>query len=137
QMRLAQDLEAVADAQHRQSALGRVDDLAHHGCEAGDGTAPQVVAIGEATREDDGVDALQVVVPVPQRDGLAAGKADGTGRVDVVERAREGDDPDPHRTCTSKSSMTGLDSSVSAIRRTSVSASSVASPESSISKRLP
>ena len=58
--------------------------------------AAQVVAVGEAARQDDRVDALEVVVAVPQRDRLAAGDAYGALRVDVVERAREGDDTDLH-----------------------------------------
>ena len=96
QVRLAQDLEAVADAQHRHAALGRRDDLGHDGGEAGDGSGAQVVAVGEAARQDDGVDALEVVVAVPQRDRLATRDAYGALRVDVVERTREGDDADLH-----------------------------------------
>ncbi len=69
---------------------------AHDRGEPGDRPAAQVVAVGEATGQDDGVDAVQVGVAVPQRDGLAAGDADGARGVAVVERAREGDDPDPH-----------------------------------------
>ena len=30
QVRLAEDLEAVADAEHRQAAAGRLDHLGHH-----------------------------------------------------------------------------------------------------------
>ena len=61
-----------------------------------------------------------------------AAEADRALGVDVVEGAREGDDPDPHASClhrgTVKFSITGLDSSVSAIWRTSASTSSVTSP---------
>ena len=56
---------------------------------------------------------------MPQRHRLVPGQPDRAPGVDVVERAGEGDDPDLHRdcssTCTSKSSITGLDSSFSAI----------------------
>ena len=65
---------------------------------------------------------------MPERDRLVAAEPDGAPGVDVVEGAGEGDDPDPHcallggdsatewsSTCTSKSSITGLESRVSAI----------------------
>ena len=102
-------------------------DLAHHGGELGDRTAAQVVAVGEAAGHDDGVDALEVGVGVPEADGLGAGQAHRTGGVDVVERAGEGDDPDAlmrvaalaqRHDCsrvTDQSSITVLASSDSAI----------------------
>jgi hypothetical protein len=46
----------------------------------------------------DDVDALQVVVAVPQRHGLVPAEAYGALGVGIVERAREGDDPDLHAT---------------------------------------
>ena len=76
--------------------LARVDHRLHHRREAGDGAAAQVVAVGEAAGQDHRVDAVQVVVAVPERDRLAAGEADRARGVAVVERAREGDDADPH-----------------------------------------
>ena len=96
QVRLAQDLEAVADAEDGHPSLGGRDDLGHDGGEAGDRAAAQVVAVGEAAREHDRVDALEVVVAVPQGNGLGAGDAYGALRVDVVEGAGEGDDADLH-----------------------------------------
>jgi hypothetical protein len=96
QVRLAQDLEAVADAEHRHATLGRRDDLGHDGREAGDRTGAQVVAVREAARQDHSIDALEVVVTVPQRNGLAAGDAYGALRVDVVQGPRERDDADLH-----------------------------------------
>ena len=99
---------------------------AHHRGEPGDGAAAQVVAVREAAGQHDGVDAVQVRVAVPERDRVTAGPPYRPGRVTVVERPREGDDPDPHqrpasassarsgpaaRTLTT-SSMTGFDSSV-------------------------
>ena len=66
----------------------------HHRCETGDGAAAQVVAVGEPTRQDDGVDTLEVGRPVPESDGLTAGQPDGAQGVPVVEGAREGDDSD-------------------------------------------
>ena len=95
-MRFAQDLEAVADAQHGHAALGRGHDLRHHWSEAGDRTAAKVVAVRETARQDDGVDAFEVVVAVPEGDCLTARDADGTLRVGVIQRSWEGDDTDPH-----------------------------------------
>jgi hypothetical protein len=99
QPRLAQHLEAVADAQHGQAVPRRGDDVAHQRRARGDRAGPQVVAVREAAGEDDGVDVLQVVVGVPERDRLPAGQAHGPRGVDVVEGAGEGDDPDAHSCC--------------------------------------
>ena len=108
---------------------GRLDDLGHHRREPGDRAAAQVVAVREAAGQHHRVDALEVVVAVPERDRLVAADPDGALGVDVVEGAGEGDDPDLHpgprrrartewsSTWTSKSSITGLESSVSAIWR--------------------
>src|SRR5690606_14158421 len=112
---------------------------------AGDGSAAEVVAVREPPGEHHRVDTPQVVVPVPQRHGLVAAEPDRALGVDVVERAREGDDTDPHAahastgdsTWTVKSSITGLESSVSAIRSISASRSGVTSPSSSNSNLLP
>ena len=85
QVRLAQDLEAVADAEHRQPAPGRVDDRVHHRREATDRAAPQVVAVGESTGQDHGVHGLQVGVRVPERNRLATGDPDRPGGIAIVE----------------------------------------------------
>src|SRR6478609_7383367 len=87
------------------------------------------------------------MVAVPEGDRLVAAEPDRALRVDVVERAREGDDPDLHSmpstaatgvsTETVKSSITGLESRVAAIWRTSPRISSVSSPANSSSNRLP
>ena len=50
-----QDLEAVADAQDEAALGGEAADGAHDGGELGDGAAAEVVAVGEAAGEDDGV----------------------------------------------------------------------------------
>ena len=71
---LAEDLEAVADAEHRQPLPRRVDDRVHHRREPGDGAAAQVVAVGEPAGQHDRVDTVQVVVAVPECDRLAAGE---------------------------------------------------------------
>ncbi|GAA1476934.1 hypothetical protein GCM10009623_13800 [Nocardioides aestuarii] len=106
QVGLAEDLEAVADAEDRHAPVGRLDDLGHDRREAADGAAAQVVTVGEPAGQDDRVDVAQVVVAVPERDRLVAADRDRAARVVVVERAREGDDPDLH-------SATSLAASVS------------------------
>ena len=85
QVRLAQYLEPITDAQHGQPAKGCRDQRGHDRCEAGDGTRSKVIAIGEATGQHHRVDAAQRVVTVPQRNGLAAGDADGAVGVVVIQ----------------------------------------------------
>ena len=54
-----QNLEAVADAEHEAAVGGELLHRAHDGREAGDGAAAQVIAVGEAAGEDDGVEAFR------------------------------------------------------------------------------
>ena len=49
----AQDLEAVADAEHQPAARGVVADRLHDRGARGDRAAAQIVAVGEAARQDD------------------------------------------------------------------------------------
>ena len=94
QVRLTQDLEAVADAQDGQASSGFAHDLAHDGSGRRDRAAAQVVAVGEAAGDDDRVDAVQVGVLVPQGHSLRASDFNRAGGVAVVEGAGEGDDSD-------------------------------------------
>src|SRR5690606_18070118 len=141
QMRLAEDLEAVADAEDGHAAVRGVDHLVHHGGEAADRPGPQVVAVGEAAGQHDRVDLVQRVVAVPQRDRLGAAETHGAQRVAVVERAGEGHHTDAHQASSTSraatSSITGFDSRVSAASRREASTSSVTSPSTSSSNRLP
>src|SRR4029450_8369992 len=75
------------------AAPGELGDRAHHRGEPGDGAAAQVVAVGEAAGEDDGVHALEVAVAVPQRDGVGAHGGDGEAGVPGVPRPRGGHAP--------------------------------------------
>jgi hypothetical protein len=77
QARLAQDLEAVADAHHRAAPLGVLPDGVHHPSEPGDGSGPEVITVGEATRKDDGIGTGQVIVAVPDRHRLSTHQLDG------------------------------------------------------------
>ena len=51
-----QDLEAVADAEHQAAVGGELLDRLHHRRKVGDGAAAQVIAVGEAAGQDDGID---------------------------------------------------------------------------------
>jgi hypothetical protein len=62
---LAKDLEAIADAEHRSGAAGERNHVLHDRGEAGDGAAPQIVAVGEAPRQDHGVDPAKIALGVP------------------------------------------------------------------------
>ena len=95
QVRLGEDLEAVADAEDRHTGLGLLDDGLHHRREAGDGAGPQIVAVGEAAGQDHGVDLLAG----PCRGARAAtGSAPASRTARWVSRssrrARESDDAD-------------------------------------------
>jgi hypothetical protein len=92
---LAEDLEAVADAEHRAAVARERHDRLHDRREPGDGAGAQVVAVGESAGDDDAVDAVQVGVAVPQWHdvGHAARRQAG---VDVVTGAGEGDDAELH-----------------------------------------
>ena len=131
QVGLAEDLEAVADAEHRQAAAGGVGDRLHDRGEPGDGAAAQVVAVGEAAGQDDGVDAVQVGVGVPEADGVGRRRA-ATARAASPSSSEPGKVTTPIRMVTRsidrcagpasstrivKSSITGLASSLSAISR--------------------
>ena len=87
-----QDLEAVANTQHGQLGIRvcRVDDLGHQGSKSGDGACAQVVAIGEAAGDDDGVNIGQGGIGMPKFDGGGAGEAHGADCVSVIEGAGKG-----------------------------------------------
>ena len=127
QARLGQHLEAVADAEHRAAVGGEALDRVHHRREAGDRPGPQVVTVGEAPGNDDGVDAVERSARRARRCSAVAPSADE--RLDDVVlavRAREDDDRRSAASrragsagrldvATSARSMTGLASSRSHI----------------------
>src|SRR5690606_31723631 len=138
EVRFAQDLEPVADPEHRHTATGSVRDRGHHRGESGNRAAAQIVAVRETAGQDDGVDSVQLVISVPQGDRLSPGVAHRPSSVPIVERAGEGDDTYPHEassaTFTANSSIIGLASSRSAISWTF---SRSGSPANSSSIRRP
>ena len=103
QPRLAQDLEAVADPEHRPAVARELDHRLHHRREARDRPRAQVVAVGEPARDDDRVDAAEVAVAVPQQLGRRTMRARARELgVQFIARSREADDPELHaRICTS------------------------------------
>ena len=62
----------------------------------GNRATAQVVAVRKTAGQDDGVDAVQVIVAVPEGNGVTASKTDGAQSVAVVERPGERDDADAH-----------------------------------------
>src|SRR3954453_9142185 len=100
QVRLAEHLEAVADAEDQSPVAGELDDRLHDRREPGDRADAQVVAVGEAAGDDHGVDVLQVAVGVPQQLRLPDAAA-REQRVDVVARAGEPHDPELQAPTTS------------------------------------
>ena len=102
---LAQDLEPVADAEHRSPAARELAHGVHDRREARDRPDAEVVAVGETAGKDHGVDAAQVAVAVPEDLGVAEAAAGEQG-VDLVARAGEPHYAEPHAaapssTCTS------------------------------------
>lgn len=71
---LAEDLKAIADAQDGAAGCGEACHRLHDRREAGDGSAAKVVAIGEASGNDDGVEAGERGVFVPDEVGGGTGK---------------------------------------------------------------
>ena len=90
-MGLAQDLEAVADAEHR-AAVGRVAlHRLHDRAEPGDGAGAEVVAVAEAAGQDDDVGAPKVGVAVPDEVRVGADPLGGAHGVEVAVAAGEPD----------------------------------------------
>ena len=108
-----QHLEAVADAQHQAAARGVLAHRAHDRAEARDGARAQVVAVGEAARQDHRIGAVQVRVSSCHTSSASgAGQLRRVQRVAVAVRAREDDHGDLHRGLTRarspSASMSGL-----------------------------
>ena len=95
QMRLAQHLKAVADPEHQAAVVRERDHRLHRRREARDRARAQVVAVGEAARDDDRVGALQVALAVPDQLGVAHAPG-GVQRIDLVAGAGELEDAELH-----------------------------------------
>ena len=91
--RLAQDLEAVANAEHRAAGARVLGYGAHHPREPGDRAGAQIVSVAEAAGEDYHVGLPQIAVAMPYGIGV------GARRVRCRERFRVavGAGKDDHR----------------------------------------
>ena len=97
----AGDLESVADADHGAATLRVGDDFFHDRREPRDGACAQVVTVTEAAGKDDDIRVLEVVILVPEEDGLLLEPLDdGEERVLVAVGAWERDDPYLHAAFT-------------------------------------
>ena len=94
--RLAEDLEPVADPEHRRTVGGELAHDVHHRCDARQCAAPQVVAVREPPGQDDAGDArVDLRRRVPDGDRLRAEVLERKAGVPVVVRAGERHDGDP------------------------------------------
>src|SRR5262249_1665920 len=91
---LAKNLEAVADAEHEAATLGMFAHGIHHRRARRDRAATQIIAVGEAARDDDEIGALrQLMLRVPYHRGLAAGdEPQRAGHVTLAIDAGEDED---------------------------------------------
>ena len=96
-MRLAEDLEAVADAPHQPACGGELLHRLHERCEAGDRTAAEVIAVGEAAGEDDAVGTAEIAIAMPEHHRLVPVERDGVGAVAVRPGPREDGDAEAHQ----------------------------------------
>ena len=63
--RFAENLEAIANAQHQAARAREARDGIHHRRKTGDGAGAQVVAVRESAGQNDGVEAGEVLRLVP------------------------------------------------------------------------
>ena len=94
---LAEDLKAIADAEDGATGCSETFYRLHDRRELGDGSAAEIIAVGKASRNDDGVEACERGVLVPDEVGGGAGKViESEYAVLVAVRAREADDGEFH-----------------------------------------
>ena len=94
---LAEDLEAVADAEDGASGGGEIFHRLHDWRKLCDRAAAQVVAVGKTAGNDDGVEAGERGVFVPDEVGGAAGEGvQGKNAILVAVRAGETEDGEFH-----------------------------------------
>ena len=96
--RLAQDLEAVADAEHRHAFVGRFGDRAHYRRARRDRSRAEVIAVRETAGQHDQVEPGECRFGVPHRGRADAGDLLQRDRhVAVAVGAGEEDDRGFHR----------------------------------------
>src|SRR5688572_5500308 len=67
QSSLAKDLKTVTDSEHKAAALGEFFDRIHDRRKTREGAGAQVVAVGEASRNDHRVVSAEIRVAVPDK----------------------------------------------------------------------
>src|SRR5262249_46539369 len=139
----AENLEAVADAEHAPASRGVARDRPHDGREARDGAAAQIVAVREAPRQDHAVDALQVRILVPEHHAVVAEHMVGHPQhVAIVVRPGKrhhapAHHPAPSTISSRKSSITPFASSCSHMAWTRLVAAARSTSRSRSSTYLP
>src|ERR1017187_4045210 len=94
---LAENLETVADPEDEASIGCKFADRFHHWREFGDCTGAEIIAVGEATGNDDCVTPLQVRRVVPEEGhGLLGDFRDGPKGVVITVGTGEDDDAKFH-----------------------------------------
>ncbi len=96
QARLGQHLEPVADAQHEAPVGREARHRPHDRAEPGDDPCPDIVAVGEPTRQDDRGSTVEGRLLMPERDRVGTGQGEGVERVTVAIASGEDDHADPH-----------------------------------------
>jgi hypothetical protein len=95
--RFAEDLESVADPNQQAAVSGEFRDARHDRGKFCDGSCSQVIAVGKAPGNDDGVASLKIAGFMPEESGGLPGRViDGIVAVMVAIGARENDDAEFH-----------------------------------------
>ena len=89
----AKDLKAVADAENQAAGGSELLDRLHNGSEVSDGAGAEVVAVGEAAGNNDGIAVFEVFGLMPQEGGRLTGNF-GDSVVSVVIAIGSGKDED-------------------------------------------
>ena len=100
-----QNLEAVADAEHQSAIGGELADGLHDGRELGDGAAAQIIAVGEAAGENDGIDIAERGRIVPDKLRLLPEiVGDRVERIVIAIAAGKNNDAEFHGFCFGEAS---------------------------------
>jgi hypothetical protein len=84
QMRLNQDLEAIADTKNRKALFGKPNDRFGGRGLCGDRSAAQVISVGKSSRQYNRVNFFEIVIIMPKRNWYATGKPDGSMGISVI-----------------------------------------------------
>ena len=62
-----ENLEAIANAEHQATILGKLLHCLHHGAEARNGSGAKIIAVAETARHQHGIDIAHAAVLMPQK----------------------------------------------------------------------